>query len=85
MHPAQGHQAINILVCLDGDNPVPKIIDFGVAKALAAPLTGPDPGHRAGQLVGTPEYMSPEQAEMRKQDLDPVQTSTRWAPYFTSC
>ncbi len=52
----------NILVsCIDGQ-PVPKVIDFGVAKA-----TGRQEGHgtvftRLGQLVGTPEYMSPEQA-----------------------
>ena len=49
---------------------MPKIIDFGVAKALAAPLTDRTLVTEQDQLLGTPEYMSPEQAEMRKGDID---------------
>jgi parallel beta-helix repeat protein len=60
----------NILICVEGDKPVPKIIDFGVAKALTAPLTDRTLVTEQDQLLGTPEYMSPEQAEMRKQDID---------------
>ena len=41
---------------------VPKIIDFGVAKAMAQPLTQKTVFTEQGQLIGTPEYMSPEQA-----------------------
>jgi eukaryotic-like serine/threonine-protein kinase len=51
----------NILVCLTESGPQPKIIDFGVAKALAAPAAGAAPLTLHGQPVGTPEYMSPEQ------------------------
>ena len=53
----------NVLVAYDGDEPVPKIIDFGIAKAVNQPLTDKTLFTRLGQLVGTPEYMSPEQAE----------------------
>ena len=52
----------NILVTLKNGEPVPKIIDFGVAKALEHSLVGPDLFTSYGQMVGTPEYMSPEQA-----------------------
>ena len=49
----------NILVTTEDGRPVPKIIDFGVAKATDVPAEGVT---RTGQLIGTPEYMSPEQA-----------------------
>ena len=53
----------NILVTTDEDDqPVPKVIDFGIAKALHAPLTRNSFVTSIGQFVGTPEYMSPEQA-----------------------
>jgi tetratricopeptide (TPR) repeat protein len=52
----------NILVAAEGGEPVPKVIDFGIAKALHEPLLGTDFRTRPGQLVGTLEYMSPEQA-----------------------
>jgi serine/threonine protein kinase len=60
----------NILVQVEGDKPVPKIIDFGVAKATEQRLTERTVFTEFGQLIGTPEYMSPEQAEMTAQDID---------------
>lgn len=49
---------------------LPKIIDFGVAKAIEHTLTGHTVFTRQGQLIGTPVYMSPEQAEMSEVDID---------------
>jgi serine/threonine protein kinase/tetratricopeptide (TPR) repeat protein len=60
----------NILVTVVGDLAVPKIIDFGVAKATSQPLTEGALMTELGQMVGTPEYMSPEQAEMSGLDVD---------------
>jgi serine/threonine protein kinase/tetratricopeptide (TPR) repeat protein len=60
----------NILVTEQDSRPVPKIIDFGVAKATSQPLTERTLFTELGQLIGTPEYMSPEQAEMSAQDID---------------
>jgi WD40 repeat protein len=60
----------NILVSVHGDRAVPKIIDFGIAKAVTQPLTERTSFTEHGQLLGTPEYMSPEQAEMAYQDVD---------------
>ena len=60
----------NILVATDGDKAIPKIIDFGVAKATAAPLTERTLLTEDSQLLGTPEYMSPEQADMATEDID---------------
>ncbi|MFB0554871.1 MAG: serine/threonine protein kinase, partial [Phycisphaerae bacterium] len=60
----------NILVSLQDDQVIPKIIDFGVAKALAQPLTEQTLVTEQGQLFGTPEYMSPEQADMANEDID---------------
>ncbi len=60
----------NILVSIQDDKPVPKIIDFGIAKAITQPLTEKTSYTKQGQLLGTPEYMSPEQAEMACQDVD---------------
>lgn len=60
----------NILVTeLDG-KAVPKVIDFGVAKATEARLTEKTVFTRLGQMVGTPEYMSPEQASQGGLDID---------------
>jgi serine/threonine protein kinase len=50
--------------------PVVKVIDFGVAKAIHSTLTGKTIFTEQGQLIGTPEYMSPEQAEMGALDID---------------
>jgi tetratricopeptide (TPR) repeat protein len=60
----------NVQVAIHGDQAVPKIIDFGVAKAISQPLTERTLVTEQGQFVGTPEYMSPEQAEMTGQDID---------------
>lgn len=60
----------NILVQLQGDEAVPKIIDFGVARATAQRLTERTVFTEFGNLIGTPDYMSPEQAEMTVQDID---------------
>jgi non-specific serine/threonine protein kinase/serine/threonine-protein kinase len=60
----------NVLVTIQEDKPVPKIIDFGVAKATEQRLTEKTVFTQMGVLVGTPEYMSPEQAEMTGVDID---------------
>lgn len=60
----------NILVCEVDGRPVARIIDFGVAKALTQKLTEETMFTRAGALVGTPEYMSPEQASSSGEDVD---------------
>jgi non-specific serine/threonine protein kinase/serine/threonine-protein kinase len=60
----------NILVTIQENRPVPKIIDFGVAKATAQRLTEKTLFTQVGGLIGTPEYMSPEQAEMSGLDID---------------
>ena len=60
----------NILVRTDGETHVPKIIDFGIAKATNQRLTERTIFTEQGQLIGTPEYMSPEQAEMTAEDID---------------
>jgi serine/threonine protein kinase len=60
----------NILVSARDDQAVPKIIDFGVAKAVSQPLTERTLYTEQGQLIGTPEYMSPEQADMASEDID---------------
>jgi len=63
-------KASNVLVTIQDDKSVPKIIDFGVAKATAQRLTERTVFTEMGQLIGTPEYMSPEQAEMTGLDID---------------
>jgi tetratricopeptide (TPR) repeat protein len=60
----------NVLVCLYDGQPVPKVIDFGVAKATEQRLTGRTMFTQYGQIVGTFEYMSPEQAEMSQLGVD---------------
>ena len=52
------------------DEPSPRIIDFGIAKAMQVQLTDRPAVTWYGQLVGTPAYMSPEQAGMRNEDID---------------
>ena len=60
----------NVLVAIQDGRPVPKLIDFGVAKALAQPLTEKTMFTELGQMIGTPAYMSPEQAEMSGLNVD---------------
>src|SRR5579871_3440746 len=60
----------NVLVTMYDDKPVPKIIDFGVAKAIEQRLTEKTVYTQFGMLVGTFEYMSPEQAEMNAFGVD---------------
>src|SRR5688572_29804904 len=60
----------NLLVMLEDGKPLLKVIDFGVAKATAQRLSEKTVYTEAGQVIGTPEYMSPEQAEMSALDVD---------------
>jgi len=60
----------NILVTEVDGKPVPKIIDSGVAKAISQRLTPETMFTRLGAVLGTPEYMSPEQAESTGEDVD---------------
>ncbi len=60
----------NILVALYDGKPVPKVIDFGVAKATSQTLTEKTMFTQVGQIVGTLEYMSPEQAQVNQLDVD---------------
>ncbi len=60
----------NVLVAVKDGNPQVKVIDFGVAKAISQRLTEKTIYTEQGQLIGTPEYMSPEQAEMGELDID---------------
>ncbi|MHC4609459.1 MAG: serine/threonine protein kinase [Planctomycetota bacterium] len=63
-------KASNVLVTIQEEKPVPKIIDFGVAKATEQRLTEQTVYTQLGVLIGTPEYMSPEQAEMTGLEVD---------------
>jgi serine/threonine protein kinase len=60
----------NVLVALYDDRRVPKVIDFGVAKATGAILTEHTLHTGLGAVVGTPEYMSPEQASLNNLEVD---------------
>jgi eukaryotic-like serine/threonine-protein kinase len=60
----------NVLVTLNDGTPAVKIIDFGVAKAIGVQLTEHSLFTAEGQMVGTPAYMSPEQASMSRLDVD---------------
>jgi serine/threonine protein kinase/tetratricopeptide (TPR) repeat protein len=63
-------KAPNLLVTTEDDRAVAKIIDFGISKAVDRRLTEVTAHTELGQVVGTPEYMSPEQAELTGQDID---------------
>ncbi len=60
----------NVLVTVADGEPLPKVIDFGIAKATAGRLTDKTLFTELHQLIGTPEYMSPEQAEVSGVDID---------------
>ncbi len=59
----------NIMVAIEADRPVPKVIDFGVAKAITT-IPGGALQTRIGVAIGTPTYMSPEQGDYRTFDID---------------
>jgi eukaryotic-like serine/threonine-protein kinase len=60
----------NIMVAVGDHGPVLKIIDFGIAKAITQPLGEHQAITEQGQLLGTPEYMSPEQADLAYEQVD---------------
>jgi serine/threonine protein kinase/WD40 repeat protein len=60
----------NILVTMSDGAPLPKVIDFGIAKATRGKLTDKTFFTAFEQFIGTPAYMSPEQAELSAQDVD---------------
>ena len=60
----------NVMVTLEQGGPVPKVIDFGIAKATTGQLTDASRVTGIAQIVGTPMYMSPEQAEAGGADVD---------------
>jgi WD40 repeat protein len=60
----------NVMITLHDGKPVPKVIDFGIAKATGHRLTEKTLFTKYAQMIGTPEYMSPEQAEMSGLDID---------------
>ena len=60
----------NVMVTLHDGQPLPKVIDFGIAKATNQKLTEKTLFTRYAQMIGTPAYMSPEQAEMSDLDID---------------
>jgi eukaryotic-like serine/threonine-protein kinase len=60
----------NVMVAVAEAGPMVRVIDFGIAKAVGAGLTDHTLVTRVGQIVGTPEYMSPEQAEASELDVD---------------
>jgi len=60
----------NILITTEDDKPTPKVIDFGIAKATETSLTGQTLHTVQGQIMGTPAYMSPEQADMTGLNVD---------------
>jgi serine/threonine protein kinase len=60
----------NVMITLHDGKPVPKVIDFGIAKATGQRLTEKTLFTRFAQMIGTPEYMSPEQAELSGLDVD---------------
>ncbi len=60
----------NVLVTDEGSRAVPKIIDFGIAKAVTSQLLDASIHTEIGRIIGTPDYMSPEQADISALDVD---------------
>ena len=69
-HHSPRYQAVQRPGNAAGGKPVPKVIDFGIAKALNQRLTERTLATEKGEFLGTPEYMSPEQAELTGLDVD---------------
>ena len=65
--------------------PVPKVIDFGIAKAIEQRLTDKTLFTAFEQFIGTPAYMSPEQAEMTSLDIDTRSDIYAWGCCSTNC
>ncbi|MCI0365080.1 MAG: serine/threonine-protein kinase [Phycisphaerales bacterium] len=63
-------KATNVLVAVVDGQAIPKVIDFGIVRALQAPMSDKPLVTLHGELLGTPEYMSPEQAEMTALAVD---------------
>src|SRR5262249_24077698 len=72
LHRPAGHvrPASNVLVTLHDGTPVVKVIDFGIAKAVGQQLTNKTLFTGIAQMIGTPLYMSPEQAGLSGLDID---------------
>ena len=75
----------NILVSAQDGRPVAEIIDFGVAKAIGPRLSDASSPREVGMLVGTPEYMSPEQAQLTDTLVDTRTDVYSWGSCSTSC
>ena len=60
----------NVLITAKEGTPVPKVIDFGIGKAIEGPLADGSPFTSADHFIGTPAYMSPEQARGSETDID---------------
>src|ERR1039457_19020 len=75
----------NILVTVNDGVPVPKVIDFGIAKATQGRLTDHTLFTAFEQFLGTPAYMSPEQAMMTGLDIDTRSDIYVWACCSTNC
>jgi serine/threonine protein kinase len=60
----------NILVVVQDQEMIPKVIDFGISRAVSQPLTEQTLYTEQGQIIGTPEYMSPEQVDLDNHDID---------------
>ena len=74
-----------MLVALYDDRPVPKVIDFGVAKAAGQQLTDASLVTGFGAVVGTPEYMSPNRPSSTNSTSTPAPTCTPWGSCSTNC
>ena len=75
----------NVLIAMYDDKPVPKIIDFGVAKATSQKLTEKTLFTEFGSIIGPLEYMSPEQAKLNARHRHRAATCMRWGYCSMNC